>query len=328
MTRSSESWCQCSSPPSRSSHGGAFKRSARFRSYLNRELSWIDFDRRVLELAADASLPLLERVKFCAIASSNLDEFVAVRVAELHDQAAAGLARRAPDGRTPAQTLADARRAIVALQVTQDAIWCDDLRPALAAAKIRVCAPEDCRPRELRALRKTVERDVLPLLTPIAVGPGAPFPHVPSLSLNVAVVVGDERDPRFVCIRIPQDVPRFLEVGTRGVRVPVESAVVQFLPSLIGSAAPQMHAVFRVTRDADVSVAGDADDLLEALETKLRGRSFGDVVRLEVGGRDTARDPRDPDARAPDRRRPGLRDRCAARACSADRAGCLGARRS
>jgi polyphosphate kinase len=249
-------------------------RDARF---LNRELSWIDFDRRVLELAADQGLPPLERVKLCAIVSSNLDEFFAVRIAELHDQAAAGLARRSPDGSTPADTLAAARTAIVALQSAQDALWREDLRPVLAANGIRIATAAECRPRELRALAKRFERELLPLLTPIAVGPGTAFPYVPSLGLNVGAVVGDA----FVRVSVPPDVPRFLEVGGRGVRVPVEEAILHFLPSLLG-AEPTERCVFRVTRDADLALADDADDLLEAMETELRRRRFGDVVRLEL----------------------------------------------
>ncbi len=256
--------------------------SARLRHLLNRELSWIDFDRRVLELAADPGLPLLDRARFCAIASSNLDEFFGVRMAELEEHSAARSARRGPDGRTPAQTLADARLAIVALQETQDRLWRDELQPALAAARIRIFSPDDCRPRELRSLAKRVEREVLPLLTPIAVGPDEPFPQVLSLNLNIAAMVGDEDDKRFVCISVPQDVPRFLKVGSRGVRVPVEDAVVQLLPSLVGGPV-RMHTVFRVTRDADLWVSPDAEDLLEALETELRRRRFGEVVRLEIG---------------------------------------------
>jgi polyphosphate kinase len=252
------------------------------RRFLNRELSWIEFDRRVLALAADPTLPLLERVRFSAIAASNLDEFFAVRMAELEDQVADGLARRAPDGRTTGQTLRDARAAIVALQAEQDELWLDELQPELAAAGLRVCSPGDCRPRELRSLTKRFERDVLPLLTPIALGPSAPLPHLQSLALNVAVLMGSDGPARLVCVGVPRGVPRFLDAGTRGVRVPVEDAIVHFLPSLVGDDVA-MSAVFRVTRDADLSLATDADDLLEALETGLRRRTFGEVVRLELG---------------------------------------------
>src|SRR5262249_35533810 len=127
------------------------RRSAE-RRFLNRELSWIDFDRRVLGLAADGALPLLDRVRFCAIASSNLDDFFAVRIAELHEQAATGARRRAADGRTPGETLAGLRQAVIALQASQDELWLGDLRPALADAKIRISPAAECRPRELKSL--------------------------------------------------------------------------------------------------------------------------------------------------------------------------------
>ncbi|HEX6663892.1 MAG TPA: polyphosphate kinase 1 [Gaiellaceae bacterium] len=252
-------------------------------AFLNRELSWIEFDRRVLGLAADTSLPILDRVRFCAIASSNLDEFFAVRVAELHELAGGGVTRTAADGRSPGQTLAEARHAIVALQAVQDALWESELRPALATAGIRVCGLDECTQRDLRLVRKRVEREVLPLLTPIALGPAAPFPQVQSLALNVGVLVGAAEDARFVTISIPQDVPRYLEVGTRGVRVPIEDALTPFVPALVGVDEVQLQSVYRVTRDADLSLTSDAEDLLEALETGLRHRRFGDVVRVELG---------------------------------------------
>ena len=251
--------------------------------FLNRELSWIEFDRRVLELAADTTLPLLERIRFCSIASANLDEFFAVRVAELTDQAVVGVVRKSPDGRTPAQTLSEARQSIVALQALQDTLWRNELQPALTAAGIRVCAPDDCSPRELKSLAKRFEREVLPLLTPIAVGPAAPFPHVHSLGLNVGVLVADEAGRRFVCISVPNELPRFLDVGGRGAFVAIEDALAHFLPAFLGGGEARTQAPFRLTRDADLTVASDADDLLEALETQLRRRTFGDVVRLEVG---------------------------------------------
>jgi polyphosphate kinase len=250
--------------------------------FLNRELSWIDFDRRVLELAADADLPILERVRYCGIASSNLDEFFAVRMAELENQAAAELTRRGPDGRTPAETRGDARRAIVALQATQDELWLNELQPDLGAAGVRICGLDDCRPRDLRSLTKRVERHLLPLLTPFALGPAAPFSRVPSLGLNLAIGVRDTNGMRFVCVGVPQGVQRFLSLG-RGVHVPVEEALVRFLPGLVGTGQIESHAAFRITRDADLLVASDADDLLEALETGLRRRRVGDVVRLELG---------------------------------------------
>ena len=258
------------------------RRSEAAPRFLNRELSWVDFDRRVLDLAADESVPILERVRFCAIAAGNLDEFFAVRMAELDDVAAAGITRKSPDGRTPTRALKDARRAILELRARQDELWQESLRPALAESGVRILKPEECPRRELRLLTKYCEREVLPLLTPIAVGPTAPFPNVRSLGLNLGLVVEDESGKRFICIGVPSDLPRALEVGSRGVRVLVEDALIHALPSLIDTQQVSSRAVFRVTRNADVSVSSDADDLLEALELELSQRRFGNVARLEV----------------------------------------------
>ncbi|MFL6029524.1 MAG: polyphosphate kinase 1 [Gaiellaceae bacterium] len=252
------------------------------RRFLNREVSWIDFDRRVLELAADPDLPLLERIRYCAIASSNLDEFFAVRVADLFDQADAGVTRHAPDGCTPAETLAQTRDAIGALQSSQDRLWHDELQPALARQRIRICKPDSCRARELRVAGKHFEREVVPLLTPMAVERHVPFPHVPSLGINLAVVVGDQVNGRLLCISLPPGVPRFIDTGERGVRLAVEDVLLHFLSRITGSDEVTAACAFRITRDADIDVASDADDLMEALETSLRRRRFGDVVRVEL----------------------------------------------
>src|SRR3954447_21160592 len=197
--------------------------------FLNRELSWIDFDRRVLELAADPDLPLLERVRYCAIASSNLDEFFAVRMAELYDQADAGVSRHSPDGCTPAETLTFARQAIETLQSAQDRLWHEGLQPQLAQEKLGIDKPQNCRARQLRAVGKRFEREVLPVLTPIAVAQGTPFPHVPSLGINLAVLLGSETDGRLVCVSVPPGIPRFLGTGERGVRLALEDVLVHFL---------------------------------------------------------------------------------------------------
>jgi polyphosphate kinase len=253
--------------------------------FFNRELSWLGFDRRVLELASDRSLPLLERLKLCAIVSSNLDEFVAVRMAGLRSQVAAGVNRRSPDGLTPAQALDAARVQIVALQADQDTLWLGELQPELAAAGIRIVPIAACSGRELRSLTTRFERDVQPLLTPIAVGPAAPFPSVPSLALSVAALVSDtcEGEPRFVRVNVPNDLPRFLEVGGRGTRVPLEDVIVHFLPTLV-EGDTKADASFRITRNANFSIADDADDLLDEVEEQLQRRRFGEIVRLEVGG--------------------------------------------
>jgi len=250
---------------------------------FNRELSWLDFDQLVLEVAADKDVPLLERVKLCGIVASNLDEFYAVRVAGLLAQIESAVRRRSPDGRTPARTLADVRARARALQTAQEALWFDELRPALAGEGIRIISVAECTGRELRSLTKRFRREIEPLLTPIAVGAAAPFPLLPSLALNVGVIAADgvKVTPRFIRVNVPDDLPRFIEVGSNGARVSIEDAILNFLPTVV--AGDEIgHTVFRITRDADFSVSGDADDLLEAVETQLLRRRFGDVVRLEV----------------------------------------------
>ena len=240
----------------------------------------------MLALAGDAELPLLERVRLCAIFSSNLDEFVAVRLAGIRRQIESRINRRFADGRTPSQTLRGARARIVELQSAQDGLWLEDLQPALAAEGILVGGVEECRPRELRALAKRFDREIQPLLTPIAVGVAAPFPYVTSLALNIGLLVRDMKtgEQRFIRVNVPDDLPRFVPVGERGVHVPLEEVILHFLPALGGGVEILSDTTFRVTRDADLWLTPDADDLVEAVETQLDQRRFGDVVRVEVAG--------------------------------------------
>jgi polyphosphate kinase len=252
--------------------------------FLNRELSWLDFDGRVLDLAADPGLPLLERVRLCAIVSSNLDEFFAVRIARFEAQVAATSPRTSPDGISAAQTLAQARQKVVTLERTQDSLWLEDLRPSLELEGIRLISVDECGSRELQSLRKQFQREIQPLLTPIAVGPGAPFPNVPGLMLNIGLIADDElgEKRRFLRVNVPADVPRFIDVGRRGAKVPVEDAILHYVSEVVGGRQIAAIAVFRITRDANFSIADDADDLLEALETQLLRRRFGSIVRLET----------------------------------------------
>ena len=240
----------------------------------------------MLALAGDAELPLLERVRLCAIFSSNLDEFVAVRLAGIRRQIESRINRRFADGRTPSQTLRGARARIVELQSAQDTLWLEDLQPALAAEGILVGGVEECSPRELRALAKRFDREIQPLLTPIAVGVAAPFPYVTSLALNIGLLVRDMKtgEQRFIRVNVPDDLPRFVPVGERGVHVPLEEVIMHFLPALGGGVEILSDTTFRVTRDADLWLTPDADDLVEAVETQLDQRRFGDVVRVEVAG--------------------------------------------
>ena len=251
---------------------------------LNRELSHLEFHARVLELATEESLPLLERVKFCAIFSSNLDEFFQVRVAGLLGQAEAGLTVRSADGLTPQQALARIRERVLELLITQSRLWKRDLRPALAGEGITVGGIEDLGEKELSQLEKRFQREIYPVLTPLAVGPGQPFPYISGLSLSLAIFAEDPEtnEERFARVKIPEGLPRFFELGGRGLYVPLEQIIAHFLPTLFPGVTIVERAVFRVTRDADFEVSDDADDLLEAVESQLRRRRFGDVVRVEV----------------------------------------------
>ena len=251
---------------------------------LNRELSHLEFHARVLEVATDETLPLLERVKFCAIFSSNLDEFFQVRVAGLLGQVEAGLMVRSADGLTPHQALARIRERVLELSAVQSKLWKKELRPALEAEGLVVGGIEDLSSKELDKLEKRFHREIYPVLTPLAVGPGQPFPYISGLSLSLAIFAEDPElgEGRFARVKIPEGLPRFFSVGSRGVWIPLEQVIAHFLPTLFPGVEIVERAVFRVTRDADFEVSDDADDLLEAVETQLRRRRFGDVVRVEV----------------------------------------------
>jgi polyphosphate kinase len=256
------------------------------RRVLNRELSWLDMNARVLDLASDPALPLLERVKFCAIFSSNLDEFFMIRVAGLAEQAAAGITPRSPDGLTPPRVLALIRERVLELTARQSRLWLRELQPALADEGIVVASADDLDESERAELAQRFEREVYPVLTPLAVGPGQPFPYISGLSVSLALFVSDPDtdEERFARVKVPEGLPRYLQVGRRGMRVPLENAIAHFLPMLFPGMEVLERALFRVTRDADFEVSDEADDLLEAVELELRRRRFGDVVRMEVSG--------------------------------------------
>jgi polyphosphate kinase len=251
---------------------------------INRDLSWLDFNARVLELAEDQDVPLLERVKYCAIFSANLDEFFMVRVAGLQGQAASGLSVRSPDGRSPSETLGEVRRRVTELTARQAMLWHSDLRPALEEQEITVAGIQDLRQRELDELTERFERQIYPVLTPLAVGPGQPFPYISGLSLSLALFVRDPEtgEERFARVKVPELLPRFLHIGSRGLYLPLEHVIAHYLPTLFPKMEIRECAVFRVTRDADFEVSDEADDLLEAVELELQRRRFGDAVRVEV----------------------------------------------
>ena len=253
---------------------------------LNRELSQVDLMRRVLELAADPNEPLLERVKFCGIVSSILDEFFMVRVAGLQDQVLSGLFVRSPDGRTPQQALAEIRGSVLELTAQQSALWRDKLCPALAAEGILVGGVEDATEAERTELEQVFTRQIFPVLTPLAVGPGQPFPYISGLSLSLGLLVRDPEagEERFARVKVPEGLDRFVSIGARGLLVPLESVLSHFLPRLFPEMEVVQRALFRLTRDGDTEISDDADDLLEAVESDLRRRRFGAVVRMEVSG--------------------------------------------
>ena len=251
---------------------------------LNRELSWLDFNARVLELAEDPGVPLLERVKFCSIFSSNLDEFFMVRVAGLMRQDSASLMVRSVDGLTPRDVLARIRERALELTQRQSQLLAKELRPALAAEGILLGACSDCTDDELAELAALFDRELYPVLTPLAVGPGQPFPYISGLSLSLALFVRDPEsgEERFARVKVPETLPRFVQLGERGLLLPVEEVIGHFLPWLFPGMEIGERAVFRVTRDADFELSDEADDLLEAVELEVRRRRFGDVVRLEI----------------------------------------------
>jgi polyphosphate kinase len=254
--------------------------------YENRELSWLAFNERVLELSEQADNPLLERLKFSAIFTSNLDEFFMIRVAGLHDQVDAGLSDPGPDGRTPSQVIDELRTRILALNERQTRCVERDLRPALAEHGIRIVRMRDVPREQCDELAEHFRRQIFPVLTPLAVGVGRPFPYISNLSLSLAVLV---RDPQtglrtFARVKVPKEMlPRFVPVGGDGLTfVPLEEVIASNLQALFPGMEVIDHGVFRVTRDADFEVSDEADDLLVAVEAELRRRRFGEVVRLEV----------------------------------------------
>ena len=252
--------------------------------YANRELSWLQFNERVLELAEDERTPLLERVKFLSIYASNLDEFFMVRVAGLHDQVDAGIDARGPDGLSARETLERITERHDQLCDRHSSAWENEVRPALAGEGIRVVDVRDCSDSELESTDSLFAEQIFPVLTPLAVGPGRPFPYISNLSLSLGVFV---RDPvtgveTFARVKVPKEVlPRFVPIGDETF-VPLESVIARHLGDLFPGMEIMRHDFFRVTRDADFTVSDEADDLLRAVEDELRRRRFGEVVRLEV----------------------------------------------
>jgi polyphosphate kinase len=230
-------------------------------------------------------MPLMERLKFLAIFTSNLDEFFTIRVAGLHDQVDAGLHDPGPDGRTPSQVIDELRERILGLNERQTRCSQDAVRPALAEHGICIVGMDDVGPDEREALNERFRRQIFPVLTPLAVGLGRPFPYISNLSLSLAVLV---RDPQtqvttFARVKVPKEMlPRFVPAGEGTTFVALEQLIAANLDALFPGMEIVDHGFFRVTRDADFDISDEADDLLRAVEAELRRRRFGEVVRIEV----------------------------------------------
>ncbi len=253
--------------------------------YLNRELSWLAFNARVLHLAEDASVPLLERVGFLAIFAGNLDEFFQVRVAGLHDQVAAGISRRTFDGRSPSEQLAEIRDVVEKLLLRHERCYLDEVMPALLEESIELLDWADLDESEREGLSVRFRQRIFPVLTPLAVDPGHPFPYISDLSLNLAVRLKDTTDGRrlFARVKVPPTLDRWVRVDDRARFVPLEQVIAAHLDQLFpGTEMLECHA-FRVTRNADLTLEDEvADDLLAMVEMELRRRRFGRASRLEV----------------------------------------------
>jgi len=252
---------------------------------INRELSWLEFDQRVLALAADRSAPPLERAKFLAIFSGNLDEFFQVRVAGLREQVDASVRQLSPEGMTPVEQLAAVGRFTQLMSRRADGILRDELMPVLAEAGIGFAAWSDLDSDDRDLMREFFDRSVFPVLTPLAVDPAHPFPYISSLSLNLAVVVRDpsKGERRFARVKVPPLLPRFVMLADGERFLPLEQLIGAHLDRLFPGMAVEDQVAFRVTRNADLELEEDeAEDLLAAIEEEVRRRRFGRAVRLEV----------------------------------------------
>ncbi|HXQ19792.1 MAG TPA: polyphosphate kinase 1 [Acidimicrobiales bacterium] len=255
------------------------------RRFTNRELSRLDFGARLLELAEDERVPLLERVKFTAIFADLLDEFFQVRVAGLEDQVAAGVRTRSADGLRPGEQLEVIRNRVSELTARQDRIFLDQLVPSLAAAGVVLSDWSSLDEDDRDYLVDIFQQQIYPVLTPLAVDPGHPFPYISNLSLNLVVEVMDPvtAERRIARVKVPPVLPRFVVMADGERFVALEQVIAAHLDTLFPGMTIGAHETFRVTRNADLAVEEDeADDLLVAVELELQRRRFGRAVRLEL----------------------------------------------
>ena len=259
--------------------------------YLNREWSWLEFNARVLAEAADPSVPLYERIKFLGIVSSNLDEFFMVRVAGLKQQLSGEVEEVPADGMTPQEQLAAISHRAHAFVEAQYKYWNDDLVPALAREGIRIVKPAEVGPEELAALDASFKTEIFPVLTPIAIDPGHPFPHLRNKSINLGVMFARESDnlePGFGVVQVPGTLPRVIPVkleGTRSAFVLLEDVIARHVHDIFPVLKLRGTYAFRVTRNWDLEIdEEDAEDLLQTIQQELRRRDRGNAVRLEISG--------------------------------------------
>jgi polyphosphate kinase len=263
--------------------------------YLNRELSWLEFNARVLSEAENEAVPLLERLKFHAIVASNLDEFFMVRVAGLRQQLSGDVGEMPADGMTVSEQLAAIARRVHALVARQEASLWGDLMPKLAAHGTRLYRPEELPPEQLALLDRQFEEEVFPILTPIVIDPGHPFPHVRNRSLNLGVMFTREgaQEAGFGVVQVPMMIPRLLEVtgipDARHAFVRLEELIARHVSTIFPAVKVKGVYAFRVTRNFDITIdEEEAQDLLQTIQQELRKRERGGAVRLEIAGDPTA----------------------------------------
>jgi polyphosphate kinase len=255
---------------------------------FNRELSWIEFNSRVLEEGLDQSLPLLERLKFLSIFSTNLDEFFMVRVAGLQEQLDTNPDSLSPDGFTPATQLKQISERLRPLMKVQTDCLLNEILPGLEQLGVRLVEHADLKSEERQSLERFFTDRVFPVLTPLAVDPGHPFPYISNISLNLGILLRPcngsfEDEPRFARVKIPRNVPRLVRVNDSHRFVLLEHLVSVHIGSLFPKCSILEVQPFRITRDADMEIEEDeAEDLLKSVQQTLRQRRFGFGVRLEV----------------------------------------------
>ncbi len=251
----------------------------------NREVSWLQFNHRVLEMAIDKGIPLLERVRYLAIFAANLDEFFMKRVGGLQRQRTAGVSELSPDGLTVLEQLDAVHKVLLPMLDEHMDCWLNDVQPALADQGIRIRTYDSLDDTERAAVDGFFSRQVFPILTPLAVDPGHPFPFISNLSKSIGVMLEHpgRSEPLFVRIKMPENLPRWVPLSTRWHFVPLEQVIGGNLATLFpGMKVVEWH-VFRVTRNADIEMdEDDADDLLELVEQELRRRRLSHAVRLEL----------------------------------------------